>query len=276
MLQAVLYLNTLLNLEDLENTKIRFMKSTADLDVLEEYQNNPDIIKCRWLFWRTEQRYFQAGQTAIGLVQMKNDVWLLATIKKITKELDIKGGINYEGEEIEKYSPYFGRLLIKFHKDFQAQGRYAKGLIEQMEVLQLLPTTFDGDDFPGYDKIHLSYQQLKAIIVNHKKDWVAALQNQKAVYLIQDTCNGKLYVGSATGDNGMLLQRWSNYVDNGHGGNVELRKIVEEKGFEYVQKFFHYSVFENYNAKVDKHIVLSRESWWKETLGTRTFGFNAN
>jgi len=27
---------------------------------------------------------------------------------------------------------------------------------------------------------------------------------------------------------------------------------------------------------VDKHIILERESWWKETLGSRAFGLNAN
>lgn len=74
----------------------------------------------------------------------------------------------------------------------------------------------------------------------------------------------------------MLLQRWSNYVENGHGENVELRRLVEEKGFEYVQILFQYSILENYNAKVDDHIILERESWWKDTLQSRKHGYNAN
>ena len=57
----------------------------------------------------------------------------------------------------------------------------------------------------------------------------------------------------------MLLQRWSNYVENGHGGNIELKKLVEEKGFDYVKKYFQYSILENYNAKIDDHIILERE-----------------
>ena len=74
----------------------------------------------------------------------------------------------------------------------------------------------------------------------------------------------------------MLLQRWSNYAANGHGGNKELVELVSEKGFDYVKQYFQYSILENYNAKIDDHVVLKRESWWKETLQSRQFGYNSN
>ena len=144
------------------------------------------------------------------------------------------------------------------------------------QVCQILPDTFDDDDFPGYDKVNLSYNQLKSILDRGKKDWIAALESQKAVYLITDTNNGKLYVGSATSSYGMLLQRWSNYVSNGHGGNKELKRIVDSEGIEYVQSYFRYTILENYNSKVDDAVVLERESWWKNILLTRTFGYNDN
>ena len=141
---------------------------------------------------------------------------------------------------------------------------------------QILPDKFDGEDFPGYDKVRLSFSQLETIITRQKKDWVSALSNQKAVYLITDKNNGKLYVGSATSEKGMLLQRWSNYVRDGHGGNKELKELVKNYGFDYIKKHFQYSILENYNAKVDDHIILARESWWKETLQSRTWGYNSN
>ena len=74
----------------------------------------------------------------------------------------------------------------------------------------------------------------------------------------------------------MLLARWSSYVENGHGGNKELIALVREKGLEYVQQYFQYSILENYNARIDDHVVLKRESWWKETLQSRKFGYNDN
>ncbi|MDK7859562.1 GIY-YIG nuclease family protein, partial [Klebsiella pneumoniae] len=78
----------------------------------------------------------------------------------------------------------------------------------------------------------------------------AALSSQKAVYLITDTNTGKLYVGSATSNNGMLLKRWKDYLETGHGGNEELIKLVEAKGIKYIEDHFQYSILENYNANV--------------------------
>jgi hypothetical protein len=42
------------------------------------------------------------------------------------------------------------------------------------------------------------------------------------------------------------------------------------------QQFDVIDVLENYNAKIDDHVVLKRESWWKEAVQTRRFGYNSN
>jgi hypothetical protein len=272
-MNSILKLKDILNLSDdeLKNTKIKFNSWNGELDPIEEYKQNPDKVNTRWLFWRGDKRNFNVGQIAICLVQIPNmeDSWLLTSIQLVTKELNKSFGINYLGSEIDKYKSLFGRVIIKFHRTGQYQTRY---LNDDFEVCQILPSVFDDDNFPGYDNVRLSYAKLKFIIDRQKQDWINALQNQKAVYLITDTKTGKFYVGSATGENGMLLQRWAAYVNNGHGGNKDLRKFE----FDYIKKYFQYSILENYNAKVDKHIILQRESWWKETLKTREFGYNAN
>jgi hypothetical protein len=61
-----------------------------------------------------------------------------------------------------------------------------------------------------------------------------------------------------------------------NGGNKELVTLVNEKGFDYVKQNFQYAILENYNAKIDDKVVLKRESWWKETLQSRSFGYNKN
>ena len=76
--------------------------------------------------------------------------------------------------------------------------------------------------------VSLSYAQLKAIWENDKASWKNTLSRQQGVYIITNTDNGKLYVGIATGRNG-IYQRWKNYIDNGHGGNTELSKLVEQQ-----------------------------------------------
>ena len=55
-----------------------------------------------------------------------------------------------------------------------------------------------------------------------------------------------------------------------------LREIVDSKGFDYVKANFQFALLENYNARMDKKIITDREAWWKKTLGSRTFGLNAN
>lgn len=85
-------------------------------------------------------------------------------------------------------------------------------MMEELEVIEILSTAYDGDEFPGYENIRLSFSQLETIIRNKRSGWLDALRNQKAVYLITDTSNGKMYVGSATAQYGMLLQRWTNYM----------------------------------------------------------------
>ncbi|WP_201767383.1 hypothetical protein [Clostridium sp. DL-VIII] len=158
MSSAALYLNDLLAFEDLSNIKIKFNQFNGESDPMEEYKKNPDVVNDRWLFWRTERRNFDVNQIVICLLKINDDVWLLTTIKRVTKEFDVKNDVNYEGEELEKYKPFFGRVLIKFHKDFQTQVRYVEDIFDQLEVLQILPTVFDGDDFPGYEKVRLSFE----------------------------------------------------------------------------------------------------------------------
>lgn len=213
---------------------------------------------------------------AIAFLRLTPDTWMLTTIKHIDKVLDVDDGVGYEATELEQYRKYYGRVIIKYHKTMQAQGVFYKNVKDDLVVNQILPATFEGDDFPGYDKVRLSYSQLATIINTNKRDWIAALSGQKAVYLITDMSNGKLYVGSATGKSEMLLQRWKNYMENGHGGNKELKDLVEREGFDYVKKNFQYSILENFNSKADDNYIFERESWWKDTLQSRTFGYNAN
>ena len=54
-------------------------------------------------------------------------------------------------------------------------------LMEKLEVIEILSTTYDGDEFPGYENIRLSFTQLETIIKNKRSGWIDALRNQKAV-----------------------------------------------------------------------------------------------
>lgn len=274
----IIKLNDLLNLsnEELKTVKVRFNQSNGIENPMDLYLKNPEIVNNQWFLWRTKSKLFKVGEIAICLLKLSSDTWLLTTIKKITEDLDVCDSINYKAEELGKYNKFYGRVILKYHKTVQTQVMHLGTVKDELEVLEILPTIFDGDEFAGYDKVSLSYSQLEAIIKLKKQTWIGALENQKAVYLQTDKVTGKLYVGSATSDQGMLLSRWKNYIENGHGGNVGLKELVREKGFDYIKKNFQYTIIENFNAKVDDHYVLERESYWKEVLRSREFGYNKN
>lgn len=245
------------------------------LNSSDENKKEGTCPKCGYWGWYGNQRNFRPEQWVFNFIRLRGNEWLFisaAEIKEVPKNSHAKIEI------IDKYKPYFGRLVIELTKG-NTHGRYTFNLskyIEDSKVKKILPSLYDGDDFPGYDNVNLSYRQLETIIKNNKRDWIAALENQKAVYLLTDRKNGKMYVGSATSEHGMLLKRWTEYIEKGDGGNIKLKKLVEEKGFGYIKSNFNYAILENYNSKVGDQFVLKRESWWKETLQTKIHGYNKN
>lgn len=274
-------LNKLLGLtDDYSKAKVKFNQWNGADEPIELFVKEPETVNNQWLFWRNNQRYFNVGEIAICLVrmpQLSKNTWLLTTIKRVTKEFGKKNDINYEGDELPQYSHLYGKVIIQYNKS-QSQREWLQNCDHKLEVLQILPSPYDGEEFRGYDKVRLSWKQLEIILLRKKSSWINALSNQKAVYLITDTNNGKHYVGSATSKSGMLLSRWLSYIDNGHGGNKELREIYDdlERGFEYIKNNFQYTILENYNQRVDDGYIKVRETWWKETLHSRKFGYNKN
>ncbi|MFZ1383112.1 MAG: GIY-YIG nuclease family protein [Scrofimicrobium sp.] len=283
MTERALTLNDLLNLshEEISNTKIRFctQQESTVWDPIEVFKRDPDEVNNGWFLNRKERSLLRVGGYAICLARLpqNNDLWLMTTMKTITRDTGIyNGGIGWEGEEWEKFRPFYGRLIVRFHKE-QAGVRNAPEIFDSIEVVQLLPDIYEDNPFPGYDNICLPWRELERIIKGNLTDWHNALANQKGVYVIADKQTGLLYVGSATARNKMLLERWAAYVANGHGGNEELMKIVSDKGFDYVKDNFQYTLLENYNSRTDDDVILSREAWWKAALDTRGgHGYNRN
>lgn len=278
-----LHLNDFLRFsrEEMERVKVRFnLQPKGGQDPMELYLENHEKVNTDWLLARKKRRFFCEGEIAIALLRLDDQGrWLLTTIKRITKDLDITsetGAVAYEASELEQYAPYFGRTVVYYRKTQQAPVRRYEEIHKDLVVNEILPDVYTGGGFPGYDQVRLSWRDLKRITEQRPADWVGALENQKAVYLITDRSNGKLYVGSATSQNKMLLERWKDYVRTLHGGNKKLKRMVEEKGEDHVRKYFQYSILENYNAKVSDDFVLKREAWWKEVLQSRAYGYNDN
>ena len=269
LLPMTILLNDILNLKDLENTKIRFLPKNRIQDPLDAFKRDrKELFKSQ--FWNYGKRKeFRAGQTAIGFAEIEEDKWLLFDISKITKDLNVYNAPGYEYEQMNEFEKYFGRVVIEYKNKDRNMNRWANTVIRDCKVLQILEDTFDDDIFPGYENVSKSWKELQNIL--NKGVWKTALENQKGIYLITDKSNGKMYVGSATGDD-MIYGRWSTYIKNGHGGNAELRTL----DFSHIKDNFYYSILDIYKSTTPDEIILKRESWWKKTLQSRAFGYNKN
>ena len=266
-------LNEILRLDNLDNVKIRFnLMFEHNWNPIELFKNGDIQTMLNGHYWNYKKRKsYKVGQITIGFVKVKpnEDLWLLFHIGKVTKDLDRLDGVGFEYVNLEKYDKYLGRLIVRFKNTAQNMIRKAESVINECEIYQILPDAFDNDLFPGYDKVNITWKELKRVI--EKDNWKTALQNQKGVYLITDKSNGKNYVGSAYGEN-MILGRWIEYVKTGHGGNVGLKKLP----FDYIKKNFKYSILDIYKSTTDDQTILERESWWKDVLESRKYGYNEN
>ena len=266
-------LNDILQLGNLDNVKIRFnLMFAQNWNPIELFKNGDTSTMIEGQYWNyNKNKSFKEGQITLGLVKIKSneDYWLLFHIGQVTKDLNNLNGFGYEYQDLPQYQKYVGRLIIKYKNKAQTMIRKAESVIDDCYISQILPDTFDNDLFPGYEKVSISWNEMSRVI--EKENWKTALQNQKGIYLITDVINGKMYVGSAYGEN-MILGRWRAYVMNGHGGNVGIKKL----SFEYIKQNFRYSILDIYKSTTDDQTIINRESWWKDVLQSRQFGYNEN
>ncbi len=152
-------INDLLQLSDenIRNTRLKLNVFNGNTDPLEKYKKGPDKINIEWFLWHNQRRYFHEGQLAICLLYLYDDKWLLTTIKRITKELDVIDDVGFEAEELHEYSKFYGRLVLKYHNTNRGMGRTYESLMNELEVIEILSVAYDGDDFPGYENIRLFF-----------------------------------------------------------------------------------------------------------------------
>jgi len=266
-------LNDILRLDNLNNVKIRFnLMFAQNWNPIELFKNGDMSTMLAGQYWNyNKNKSYKGGQITVGLVKIKSneDFWLLFHIGQVTKDLNILNGVGYEYQDLPEYEKYVGRLIVRFKNKAQTMIRNAESVIEDCYISQILPDTFDNDLFPGYEKVNVSWDELRRII--EKDNWKTALQNQKGIYIMTDILNGKMYVGSAYGEH-MILGRWRAYINNEHGGKVRLKIL----SFNYIKQNFRHSILGIYKSTTDDQIIIDREIWWKKVLQSKKFGYNEN
>lgn len=281
-----LLLNDVLHLsqEEINNSKIELnmQEGQGGQDFLDKWLKHPEKEKimgickgCSYWGWYGKAKNFYPGQWVFSFVRMPEDAWLFISAAQI---IDVPKDNWANVKVLEKYVPLFGRLIIRCKKG-NTFGRYVFNMntyINQAIAREVLPCVYSGEKFEGYDKVHLQYNRLADIFSGRiLPTYYEALKKVTGVYCLTDKNNGKLYIGSATGEEG-VAQRWGNYLDSKHGGNKKLIALYKEKGEEYFEKNFTYTLLEYFGLSYDPIRILERERYWKMCFDTVNNGYNDN
>lgn len=185
-----------------------------------------------------------------------------------------KSAYYYAMAERAACAPMTGRLVVHFARPGRQAYLHAERWADQLILSEIYPERLTIAAFPGYKAVDISKEQLNTIVGQCIASWKAALSSVAGVYLISDTKTGQLYVGSASGKGG-IWQRWSDYATNGHGGNAELKQLIQNEG-PARSSDFRYSILEIADLNESEVSILSREAHWKNVLLSRTHGLNRN
>lgn len=181
----------------------------------------------------------------------------------------VDGFFEYKMRETPGYDDLKERVIIRWENPIS----WHQWIKNEMEVQEISPG-LHYKRFTDYFDLILTYPELKEIIDNQYSDWKTILSSVKGVYLITDINTGKLYVGSAYGENG-VWGRWTEYVNtNGHGNNKMLRELVVSDK-DYANNF-QFSILMLLPKTVTSDMAIEKEQMFKNKLGTNAFGLNMN
>ena len=175
---------------------------------------------------------------------------------------------------LRAFEPLGGRVLVdwgglaaqRWLQWFRGDKKVLR--IDQGIIRMMIP-------FHSYNDVLLSFKELKNLIDTDNVEWRDKLKAVNGIYGIVDQSNGKLYVGSAYGDEG-IWGRWKVYVEtNGHGNNDILVELLS-KNKDYAWDHFQWFILETFPLDVTDDYAVHRENLYKEKLCTRKFGYNIN
>ncbi len=282
-------LNKFIKVPDLNKTKIKFNMNAGNVEIKAwDLLFKEDEIEWEQInAWKTKHpnNNLNHADYLLAFAQYYPygpEYFIFGGLYKIKKiEPEVFDEVGYELTLMDDYKEYRKRLIVKLKKPIgrDLYNRLYKNIQDTLEpeVYEIAPNTKLGH-FPGYQNVTLSHPQMQQIISRNEPSWKQALMNVKGVYVITDLSNGKLYIGSASGNTDGIWQRWSDYanIENLTGGNKLLNEIKLDKGKDYIINNFQYSILEIFDTKTKADTIINRENYWKNVFCTRKHGMNYN
>ena len=272
---SLLHFSDILEKAGLDPAKVKLIRhSLGDKDFSKCYYSEPQMV---WEYTRIQKPGFSKGY----------DYWCVfvsgeGTTARLFACYKVNGAVSatpdlepvgfplegrFEGkydyfdlEPVDNLKEYEHRLVIEWGR--AALSWHQKGTTEKDILAIDSPVK---KPFIGYDKVVLTYAELKEVVENRDvyELWQAALSAVNAVYLIVDTKSGQQYVGSAYGKDG-LLGRWRIYVDSLHGHNKLMKEVICAHPDRY--KFFQFSILHILPKTLKDDEVIHTYSLSKEIL----------
>jgi hypothetical protein len=224
--------------------------------------------------------FIRHGPTAalfVGLYQVKG--FSLSTRGKINSGPDFSrlaelGMGDYSNGDREAPMAYFDLAKTQWGEDFgerlvidwpggaRSWARWADRNV--FNVRAITEESLLHKPTPHWTQMCPSHSELQVL----PSRWQSALKQWRGVYVITDTNDGMKYVGSAYGQQN-ILQRWLEYAETGHGGNIHLRKRDPSK--------FKFAILERASPDASAEEIITLEANWKARLNTLwPLGLNAN
>jgi hypothetical protein len=272
--------------KDLSRIKVKLNISDEQYPALDLLYNEKNSKNDSWYHmnaWKKENSNHKLEKydyliTFAQYYYYGDEFFLFGGIYKVEKIFPEKfNDVGYNLTLLDDFKEYRKRLIIKIKKKVgRTYNRIYNNIDNDLipEVYEISPS-MNLKQFNGYQNVSLTYTELQYIINNTEPSWKLALSSVKAVYVITDTSNGELYIGSAYGTGG-LLNRWNEYINNLTGGNKKFEELVAVNGKEYIQNNFKYSILEIFDTKTKDEYIVERENYWKNVFETRNFGMNWN
>jgi hypothetical protein len=277
-------MSELLALRGLDLTKriklVRHLDQRLDLeevrrrgffDLYQAYQANPVFTGCDFIVsfrGTNDSRALLYGVFEVRGVRKSTTVPLPPDCP--FPQIYVPRGHFYELRRLQGFEDLEDRLVIDWGKSALSWHQWLK----KKSVTELLPAGRH-HPFPGHLEFVLRHDELVRILKAPRanRDWHLSLGAVAGVYLITDATDGKQYVGSATGQEG-ILGRWREYAQTGHGGNALLKKLLDEKGAAHA-RHFQFTILATLPRGLSRMKALEQESLYKRKLGSRAFGLNS-
>ena len=176
----------------------------------------------------------------------------------------------YDLRPLPQFKDFEDRVVVKWTG---AHINWVQKLLpKDKPVVQILPLGRE-KAFTQYGDVFLKYEELCRIVQypDANADWHTALSSTAGVYLIVDGLSGRLYIGSASGERG-ILGRWRQYARDGHGGNKKLKALLT--GHVNRQQHFQYSILRTLSRSLTRTEVVKVEQDFKNKFGKLACALN--